>query len=479
MTIDKAEALREMPPKVPGTPVKQVDKAPEPPVKMVVKTPDPPVKVVEKAPTAKALAKAQAKAPPKSSVASMLRTMFTKQGMSLVETAASTMPHVPSGSIIIDNLIGGSKTLDGKGSVCPGYPRRKITEIYGPESSGKTTVALAAAADVQRRGGFVLYLDFEHAIHHGYARQIGVSFDPNCWALSAPSTMEEGFKQMFMGIAAGVDLIIVDSVAAMVPKDELEKKIDDVAKIGAVAKKMSETLPKFALWLMQYPVEGSGENKKPKKDAPGTALILLNQERATISTGGGHGAPEPNTSGGKAIKYFAYVRLRLARISSEMIERKDPSTGKKRKFPFGNITAIKMVKSKADAKQGHSGSIFIRYGYGVDDIYSVIETGVATGVIRRDGAYYSYENERYQGKDKFRAVLLSNTKLFAELKLKVVDALVSQAPTAIAEEDLSEEDSILADVGDAFGEAAEASFQTAEVLLDETEDLDDSEAATA
>lgn len=378
--------------------------------------------------------------------------MMAKMGIKPVETAMSTMAHIPSGSIIINNLIGGSKTQDGKGSVCPGYPRRKITEIYGPESSGKTTVALAAAADVLRRGGSVLYLDFEHALHHGYAQQIGVDFKKS-WTLAAPETMEDGFKLMFAGIASGTDLIIVDSIAAMVPADELAKKIDDVAKVGAVAKKMSETLPKFALWLMKYPMEGSGESKKSKKDAPGTALILLNQERATINTGGGHGAPEPNTAGGKALKYFAYVRLRLARISSEMIERKDPISGKKKKFPYGNVTAIKMVKSKADAKQGHSANIFIRYGYGVDDVYSVIESGVATGVIRRDGAYYSYENERYQGRDKFRMALIGNAALFRAVKDQVSEALIAQAPTAIADEELSDEDSILEDITDAFGES--------------------------
>jgi recombination protein RecA len=440
---DKKEALIEMPPK-------------EPPPKAVLKEAPPkaaPAKAA--APAPKAAAKPAAKAKPTGSTgsqtASLLRSMLNKIGIKPIEKAMSTMAHVPSGSIIINNLIGGSKTVDGKGSVCPGYPRRKITEIYGPESSGKTTVALAAAADVQRKGGSVLYLDFEHALHHGYAQQIGVKFD-DTWTLAAPDTMEEGFKAMFVGIASGVDLIIVDSIAAMVPKDELEKKIDDVAKIGAVAKKMSETLPKFALWLMKHPMEGTGDAKKSRKDAQGTALIFLNQERSQISTGGGHGAPEPNTAGGKALKYFAYVRLRLARISSEMIERKDPATGKKKKFPYGNVTAIKLVKSKADAKQGHSGNIFIRYGYGVDDVYSVIESGVATGVFKRDGAYYEYEGERFQGRDKMRSYMLSNGTVFEKAKKLVAEALIAQAPTAISDEELSDEDAILEDLAGAFGD---------------------------
>ena len=405
--------------------------------------------------------------------ATLLRAMLKKIGVQPIETSISTMAHVPSGSIIIDNLIGGTKSQDGKGSVCPGYPRRKITEIYGPESSGKTTVALAAAAETQRRGGSVLFLDFEHSLHHGYAKQIGVKFDPSCWTLVAPDTMEDGFMVMFAGIAAGIDLIIVDSVAAMVPKDELAKKINVVAKVGAVAKKMSETIPKFGQWLAKMPMEGKGENKKPKKDAPGSALILLNQERATISTGGGgHGAPEPNTSGGKALKFFAYVRLRLTRISSEFVERLDPMSGKKKKFQYGNITSIKIVKSKADAKQGFSANIFIRYGYGVDDAYSVIESGVATGVINRDGAYYSYNNERYQGRDKFRNMLLANQPIFTKVKAEVVEALIAQAPVAISDEEMSEEDDILADMDGAFGDDDAPDGKPEDVVID-TDDIEE------
>ena len=411
-----------------------------------------PIKEMPPKTARKSATKAPAPAPSTdgSKAASLLRSMMAKLGIKPVETAASTMPHVPSGSIIINDLIGGSRALDGKGSVCPGYPRRKITEIYGSESSGKTTIALAAAAGVQREGGSVLYLDFEHALHHGYAKQIGVKFN-DTFTLVAPETMEQGFKLMWMAIAAGTDLVIVDSVAAMVPELELEKKIDEVAKVGAVAKKMSETLPKFALWLMKYPVDGTGENARSRKDAPGTALILLNQERATINTSGGHGQPEPNTSGGKALKYYAYVRLRLSRKSSEMIERKDPSTGKKKKYPYGNVTIIKMVKSKADAKQGHSAEIFIRFGYGVDDAYSVIESGVGVGVIKREGAYYSYGTTRIQGRDKFRQYLLSDAAVFTVVKTAVSEALIACAPSAIADEDISEDDALLADANDTFG----------------------------
>jgi recombination protein RecA len=425
--------------------------------------------------------KVEAKKPPAAAktkkgpdVADLTRAMLAKSvGLKPLDTAPSTMAHVPSGTIVVDNLIGGSKAQDGKGQVCPGYPRRKITEIYGPESSGKTTLALAAVANVQRAGGTVLYLDFEHALHHGYAKQIGVKFDKS-FMLVAPDTMEDGFKAMYVGLLTGVDLIVVDSVAAMVPKAEFEKKIDDAAKVGAVAKKMAETLPKFALWLMKFPAEGTGEAKKPRKDHPGTAIILLNQERASINTGGqSHGGPETNTSGGKALKYFAYVRLRLSRISSETIERKDPLTGKKKKFPYGNLTNVRMIKSKADAKQGHSANIFIRYGFGVDDAYSIIESGIVHGVIVREGAYYSYEGQRIQSRDKFRQYLIANPKVYEEIKNKVIQAILDAAPQVVADEELTDEDAIQAEIEAEFGDdESEAGGEAAEVTLDESEASD-------
>ena len=391
-------------------------------------------------------------APPKknpSNVADITRAMILKSvKQKPIETAPSTMSHVPSGSIVVDNLIGGSRAQDGKGQVCPGYPRRYITEIFGPESSGKTTLALAAVAQVQRAGGTVVYLDFEHALHHGYAKQIGVRFDKSL-SLYGPETMEEGLKMMLIAVMTGVDLIVVDSVAGMVPAAEFEKKIDDAAKVGAVAKKMSETIPKFALWLRKHPMAGTGESKKSIPGHPGTSIILLNQERASIITsgGGGHGAPETNTTGGKALKYFAYVRLRLTRYSTESIERVDKLTGKKRKFQYANVTNVKVVKDKADAKQGHSANIFIRYGYGVDDVYSIIESGVATGVLDREGAYYSYGGEhRMPSRDKFRQHLLASPKILDEIRNKVVQSIIESGSQAVPDDGIEPEDEMLQSV---------------------------------
>ena len=391
-----------------------------------------------------------------SAVANATKALIMKvTGQKPMEPTFSTMAHVDSGSLIINALIGGSQTIDGKGQTCPGYPRRKISEIFGPESSGKTTIALSAAVQVQKQGGTVLFLDFEHAIHHGYAKSIGVKYDDS-FMVFAPDTMEEGLKMMYVAINTGVDLIIVDSVAAMVPQDELDKKLDDTAKIGAVAKKMAETLPKVAGWLATYPKTGTGESKKTDLSKPGTALLLLNQERATINAG--HGDPT-NTAGGKAVKYYASLRLRFQRIGSEMVSKKDPLTGKTKNFPYGNKTKVKVVKNKLDGTQGQDGEFFIRYGFGLDNFYSIIETACVLGVMKKEGAgYFSFGEHRIQGRDKFRSFLADNPSVYADLCAKVTSGIAASS-TAVKDEDIDEDDDIMegfdADVGSPSAEPSE------------------------
>lgn len=361
-------------------------------------------------------------------------------GHKSLQPGTQAYKHVSTGSFNVDMLIGGNRTFDGKGLICPGFPRRRITEVYGAESSGKTTLLLSAMAQAQKSGGGALFVDFEHAIDLSYAQRIGICTDEDQWMCVQPETMEQGFTMMYLAIMGGVDIIGVDSVAAMIPKDELEKGFNDAAKIGAVAAKFSRELPKFALWLQKYPLV-PGDKTRSNLDHPGTALVFVNQIRALISTsGGGHGGDE-NTSGGKALKFYAFERLRLARIKSEVIERKDPITGRVRRFPFGNVTDVKVVKSKLDAKQGHSTQIFIRFGYGIDDYFSVIEAGVTQKVIRRDGAYYTLGSQRFQGKDKFRKFLIDTPPVYEALRAKLADAVNASAMEA--PDELSEEDELL------------------------------------
>lgn len=386
---------------------------------------------------------------PAAATSSSREAMFAKARAAILKATGSKplqpgecrMPHVSTGSFPVDMLIGGTPAKDGTGPICPGFPRRRITEIYGPESSGKTTLLISAMVQAQKAGGSAMFIDFEHSLDHNYAKALGLDYDPNKLMVLQPDSMEDGFKQMYIGILTGFDIIGVDSVAAMVPKDELAKGFDDAAKIGAVARQFSMVLPKFVTWLQKYPALPDNKDK-PDPSHPGTALVFINQIRALIQTSGhGHGGDE-NTAGGKALKFYAYLRLRCARIKSEFIERKDQMSGKKRRFPYGNVTDVKVIKSKIDAKQGHSTSMFIRYGVGIDDYYSIIETGVVHKVIKREGAFYTLlKDQRFQGKDKLRKYLVENPKVFEALRTQL--ALSVNAAAVDAGDDLGEEDELL------------------------------------
>lgn len=361
-------------------------------------------------------------------------------GQKPLTAKAGSTPCVSTGSLNVDYLIGGTAGTDGK-PICPGFPRRHITEVYGPESSGKTTLLLSSIASVQRAGGTAFFIDFEHAIDSRYAKALGVSYDEDKFLAYQPHNLEDGLKMIYVGIGLGIDLIGIDSVAGMVPKDELLKSFDDPARVGALARALATVLPKMAIWLTTHPQD---ENKKPKPEHQGSALVFLNQTRALIQTGGGggHGDNE-NTSGGKALKFFSYLRLRTSRIKSEVIERMDPLTGKKRRFAYGNLTAVKVIKSKIDGKQGHDCNVFIRYGYGIDNYLSVIETAVVQKIVRKDGSRYTFNEEQFHGKDKFRQFLISNPKKFDDLRAKVGQAIMSNAQQAIPDEELDETDRLL------------------------------------
>lgn len=335
----------------------------------------------------------------------------------------STFPHIPSGSATINTLIGGSPLPDGKGFVCPGLPCQRLVEVYGAESSGKTTAALQAIVAVQKAGGVAMFLDYENALHHGYAKAIGIDFDKSKLLYYAPNTLEEGFKMMFIAIRSGVRLVVVDSVSAMVPKSELEKKLDEPAKIGALASAMSTNLPKVVQWL-----KGTD-----------TCLLFINQTRSLISSTAK--GDTDNTSGGKAVKFYASIRLKLTRIQSEFLERPDPVTLKKKRIPYGNLVQVKVVKNKLDSKQGQTGEVFIRYGYGIDEYLSLIEAAVPRKIITKDGAsFFCYGTAKIKGRESFRRFLIENPKVYLEIQQKVTAALLAAAPEPIAEEDAEEED---------------------------------------
>jgi recombination protein RecA len=397
-----------------------------------------------------------------SNVAALCRGLIFKHTEKKpVEPFFSTMAHVSSGSTIINNLIGGSMARDGKGPICPGFPRRRITELYGAESSGKTSVALAAIVECQKNGGVAAFLDFEHALHHGYARTIGVDFSPDKLLFYQPDTLEEGMKMMYLCIRAGVDLVVVDSVASMITKDELEKGVDDAEKIGSLAAPLTRNLKKLVIWLSKYP------DPKEQPGLPGCSIIFINQTRAKIG-GSGYGDQEDHTPGGKALKFFSTVRLKLTRIKSEILKKKDPVSGKEKSFPYGNVTIAKMVKNKLDSKNGQDGWIFIRFGYGVDDFYSLIESALANKILKKDGNTLSFGGLSAVGRDKFRQVLLSNTQVAEEFKKKVTASIVASGVVTTPDED--EEALLEAQIREDLGD--EETFEK-ETAAEETIEVDE------
>lgn len=348
-----------------------------------------------------------------------------------VEISKTSMPHVGTGSFLLDHLIGGTPAEDGKGPLCPGYPRRYITEIFGAEASGKTTSALEAVAEVQKLpGGSAMYLDFEHGLNQKYARNIGVSFNPDKLLFLQPDTMEQGWKMMLIGLRAGVDLIVVDSVAAMTPADELAKDLDKAAKVGAQASNLSNNLKKILNWL---------HSPKHSTNPKGTALVLINQTRAVINTGGPARGDTETTPGGKALKFYCHLRVKFTKIKGEFIKRKNPATGREQSYQYGNHTQVKVVKSRIDGTNGHTTDIFIRYGQGIDNYYSLIESGVATRVIQRSGGTNKYGTYVAPSKDKFRELLVNNPALFEEVKAKVLVAMKANVDAPVEDEDEIEE----------------------------------------
>jgi recombination protein RecA len=418
-----------------------------------------PPKVKKALPVAKA---------PTNTLSAIRNLVFKVTGEKPLSENKGPIPAAPSGSTCIDDLIGGALAADKSGPKCPGYPRRHITEIYGAESSGKTTAALQAIAEVQKKGGTAMFLDFEHALDHQYARRIGVDFDENRLSLYQPDTMEKGWQMIHIGIAGGVDLIVVDSVAAMVPDAELnKKKAGEAPKIGAVAASMASNLPKVCNWL---------SSPKYQKNPKGTALIFLNQIRASISTGGGGGqGTNENTAGGYALKFFSYLRIKFTRIRTERLpgKKKDPLTGKEVTLPYGNLTQVKLVKSKVDGKQGFTTEIFIRFNHGIDDHYSLIEAGVSTKVISKSGAFYEYGGQRYQGRDRLRRYLMDNPKVFNELRVKILSRVRDDVNGSDEELKDAEDDDIILFEGD---DEAEGGIAAPEEIT--AEDLEGGEEST-
>ncbi|AUH69226.1 MULTISPECIES: recombinase RecA [Gordonia] len=312
--------------------------------------------------------------------------------MRLGEDARPPMEVIPTGSVALDIALG-----------IGGLPRGRIVEVYGPESSGKTTVALHAVANAQAAGGIAAFIDAEHALDPEYAAKLGVDID--ALLVSQPDTGEQALEIADMLIRSGaLDILVIDSVAALVPKAEIEGEMGD-SHVGLQARLMSQALRKMT----------SGLNNS------NTTAIFINQLREKI--GVMFGSPE-TTTGGKALKFYSSVRLDVRRIETL----KDGTDA------VGNRTRVKVVKNKV-APPFKQAEFDILYGHGISREGSLIDLGVAEGFIRKSGSWFTYEGDQLgQGKENARKFLIANPDVANEIESKIKDKLGIGRPAADADE---------------------------------------------
>jgi recombination protein RecA len=298
--------------------------------------------------------------------------------MRLGSTERPPVEVIPTGSIALDVALG-----------IGGLPRGRIIEIYGPESSGKTTLTLHAIANAQRAGGIAAFIDAEHALDPEYAQKLGVDID--ALLVSQPDTGEQALEIADMLVRSGaVDLIVIDSVAALVPRAEIEGDMGD-SHVGLQARLMSQALRKITGGLNQTK----------------TTAIFINQLREKI--GVFFGSPE-TTAGGKALKFYASVRLDIRRIQTL----KDGADA------VGNRTKVKVVKNKM-APPFKQAEFDILYGVGISREGSLIDFGVEHGLIKKSGAWYTYDGDQLgQGMENSRKFLIANPDIAAEIEEKIL-----------------------------------------------------------
>ncbi|GAD15977.1 recombinase RecA [Lentilactobacillus otakiensis] len=300
--------------------------------------------------------------------------------MRMGDKADTQISTIPSGSLALDDALG-----------VGGYPRGRIVEVYGPESSGKTTVALHAVAEVQKRGGTAAYIDAENALDPVYATHLGVNIDD--LLLSQPDTGEQGLQITDALVTSGaIDIVVIDSVAALVPRAEIEGEMGD-AHVGLQARLMSQALRKL-----------SGTISKTK-----TIAIFINQIREKV--GVMFGNPE-TTPGGRALKFYATIRLEIRR--AEQI--KDGTN------IIGNRVRIKVVKNKV-APPFKRAEVDIMYGKGISQSGELVDMAVDKDIIDKSGSWYSYGEERIgQGRENAKTYLEEHKDMYDEIMKKVRDA---------------------------------------------------------
>lgn len=333
-----------------------------------------------------------------------------------------SLPHVSTGALTVDYLIGGELNRHGV-PPCPGFPRGRVSQVWGQEAAGKTTLLLTCAAAVCRDGGSVLYIDWENDIVLDYASTLGVPVgDPDLFELAQPDTLEEGMKIIMAYARAGVDLIVIDSVGAAVPAAIHDRDVADTgeqSRLGLAAQRWGEFLPDLKGWIADS----------------GTAVVGISQLRSKINTGPGGGkGPSTEPQGGWAWKFYSSLRLELRKVQTEKAKFHNALTNKSEERVVGGQVKVKVVKCKLSPSQGREENIYIRQGEGIDDYRVAIEIAIAHNVIQRSGAWYDYNEQRFNGMELLRKHFRSNAEEFGGLVAKVRPFLTRKTEAAAAEE---------------------------------------------
>ena len=301
--------------------------------------------------------------------------------MKLGDEQVENVEVIPTGSIGLDAALG-----------VGGYPKGRIIEIYGPESSGKTTLAIHAIAESQKAGGIAAFIDAEHAFDRFYAAKLGVDVD-NLW-ISQPDNGEQALEIADQLIrSSAIDIIVIDSVAALTPKAEIEGDMGD-NKVGLQARLMSQALRKLTSSISKT----------------NTTCIFINQLREKI--GVMFGNPE-TTTGGNALKFYASVRMDIRRVTTL----KDGDT------PIGNQVRVKVVKNKV-APPFRKAEFEISFGEGINHIAELVDLGTELGILKKSGSWYSYDDAKIgQGRDAVKRMLADNPELCEEIEAKIAEEL--------------------------------------------------------
>ncbi len=387
---------------------------------------------------------------------------LTKTQIKADGAEASEIGFISTGSVVLNRVCGGNGTESG-------YPRGRVVEIFGPESVGKTTLAIHACREAQKLGGIATFVDFEHALHLGYASQgIGLDLDPDKFQMFQPEYFEQGAA--IVDMAARVlrsDVIVVDSVSSMLPKKVLEGSIDaDPGQyMGLLARLMSQFLNVITKTI----------------DESQSVLIFVNQVRARIKRDKFDFGPDEDTSGGKALKFYSSIRLQLKPGAVEYANLFNPMLGKEDKTALSNFVRALAIKNKVSVPK-RLGEFCLRYGEGIDNVRSILDVAIAHDIIKKGASWYEYKglsdesSFKQQGTEAIRKFVHEHPEVFAEIAGRVQTELVKYSIDKISGEvDDSKIERV--DLADEYDKnAEEKSKRISKQANEEVEAVDDASA---